>query len=309
MRKGTGILTLPKAVSRRIVKHMKVVVLEEYLRDVASAILDSAEVVYFDGGFIAKDTGRSRLLSVQLSANPTCIDELIDLKPDVILASLPDPFILPKLREELLKVFGKQVFLYHHDPMRLEEIYQMFETMGRELKKPEKGRALAHRVKAQVMDWSSNFYDRIKNKRVTFISKLDPLSLGGRWIPDMIRVASGHPQALLAQRYDQIVKWDEIVTYNPDVIIIALAGVPFQEALKSFKVLAGYPHWENIFAVKRGDVYFTDGQKYFNSPTPKLMDSMGILISAMAGFESGYITPRDSMYKLRFLELHRHKFL
>ena len=34
-----------------------------------------------------------------------------------------------------------------------------------------------------------------------------------------------------------------------------------------------------------------------------------VLLSAMAELDSGYITKRDEFYRLRFVELHRHRFL
>jgi hypothetical protein len=33
------------------------------------------------------------------------------------------------------------------------------------------------------------------------------------------------------------------------------------------------------------------------------------LVSAMAGLDAGYITKRDEFHRLRFVELHRHRFL
>lgn len=287
---------------------MKVLVLEDFLEETASRIVDPSEIVTLPGESGTREGGQFRFVSEQLCSRRLAIDALKALEPDCILTRLPDPDQLSRVREEIFSLYGRQVFVHHHDPVRLEDIYTMFEDVGRQLKKPEKGRELSHKVKAQIMDWSANFYDRMKNKRVTFISSVEPLMLGARWVPDMIRVASGHPQAILAKKEDQLIRWEEVVKFNPDVIIVAPKDLPFMEGVKSFKHFEKLPMWEKIYAVKRGDVFFTDGQAYFNKPTPKIIESMGILISAMAGFESGYITPRDSSYKLRYLELHRHKF-
>lgn len=286
---------------------MKVLVLEDFLQEVAARIIEPADIVTISAEATTR-AAEHRLVSEQLCSRRLSLDELKTLNPDCILTKLPDPDLLPRIREELFSLFGRQIFVHHHDPVRLDDIYTMFEEVGRQLKKPEKGRELSHKVKAQIMDWSANFYDRMKNKRVTYISSVEPLMLGGRWIPDMIRVASGHPQAAIGKKEDILIRWEDVVKFNPDVIIVAPKDKPFLEGVKTFKYFEKLPMWEKIYAVKRGDVFFTDGQSYFNKPTPKIIESMGILISAMAGFESGYITPRDSSYKLRYLELHRHKF-
>lgn len=251
---------------------------------------------------------RSKTLAERLSSSLVDVDRLLDAKPDVVITKLPHPDDLGILREELASVSGRKIALFHHDPIRLDEVYDMFDNVGKEIGVPEKGKALSQRVKAQVMDWCSNFYDRIRNKRVALVTSVNPLLLGGRWIPDMIRAASGHPQAMLAQEEDQRTSWEAIVKYNPDVLVIAPKNAPYPESLSCFEQFEKLPRWEEIYAVKRGDVFFTDGTSFFNHPTPRLIESMGILISAMAGLESGYITARDAMYRLRYLELHRHKF-
>lgn len=299
---------------------MKIVCLESFLAETVDYICGPDQIVgvlddpalpeqFKSIPRIAKRNGKTSLSwMLDLTFFAIDVDAFRLSQPDVIFTSLPDPDKLAAVKESLHSYFGKEVAVYHHAPIRLDEVFEMFDKVGKQLKDHEKGKALSQRLKAQMMDWSSNFYDRLKNKRVTFISSVEPLQLGGRWIPDMVRLASGSSQGLLAQEVDQPVRWEEIVSYNPDVIVVAPRNLSFEDTLKSFKIFEKFPHWEDIYAVKRGDVYFTDGVKFFNKATPALLDAMGILVSAMAGLESGYITPRDVMFKLRWLELQRHRF-
>jgi ABC-type Fe3+-hydroxamate transport system substrate-binding protein len=78
--------------------------------------------------------------------------------------------------------------------------------------------------------------------------------------------------------------------------------------VKTLKTLQEMNHWEDIPAVKRGDVVFAEGVALY-SPGPRFLDGAAVLVSVLAGLESGYITQRDEYFKLRFVELHRHKFL
>jgi iron complex transport system substrate-binding protein len=103
------------------------------------------------------------------------------------------------------------------------------------------------------------------------------------------------------------VRWEDVVAFNPDVIVVAPEGLDLKSSMASFKELSKLPHWEDLPAVKRSEVIFTDGIEHFYNPAVGIMDSMAILISAIAGFESGYITTRDTFYRLRWLELHRHR--
>ncbi len=99
----------------------------------------------------------------------------------------------------------------------------------------------------------------------------------------------------------------KIIAFHPDVIIVAPRGMELKASLASFKELSKLKGWEELPAVVRGEVIFTDGIKHFYNPTDGLVDSMAVLLSGIAGFESGYIAERDTFYRLRWLELHRHR--
>jgi iron complex transport system substrate-binding protein len=104
------------------------------------------------------------------------------------------------------------------------------------------------------------------------------------------------------------VTWDEIVAFKPDVIIVAPRGFDVNASARLFKRFEKLPGWEDVSAVKRGEVVFAPGLGLFDRPGPRIRDAMAILISAIAGLDSGYITPRDSFYRLRWIELQRHRF-
>jgi len=202
---------------------------------------------------------------------------------------------------------GFPVKICAHNPRTLSQVFEVFEALAADLGVPDHGRRLHNRVKAQMMNWVDNFYQRMKSKRVTLLSSVEPLGLAGFWVPDMIRLASAVSQAPSDGMGSRQTDWAEIVRFRPDVILVAPEGVALPQARGAFKVMEKLPGWEDVPAVKRGEVYFTGGLHNFYRPSARLMDSMAILISAVAGFEAGYITERDSFYKLRWLEMQRHR--
>jgi hypothetical protein len=60
--------------------------------------------------------------------------------------------------------------------------------------------------------------------------------------------------------------------------------------------------------VKRGEVIFCAGIDLYR-PGARFLKGAAILVSAIAGLDSGYITERDEYFKVRYLELHRHRFM
>ena len=252
------------------------------------------------------------LLEQGLSSARPDLKRIKELAPDLLLAFPPYQEQwseqLKALKEAFAALGLPATKLLCYSPRTLDQVYDFFVSVGRDLGIEAQGRALASRLKAQVMDWCDNFYERMKNKKVSLITSCDPLTLGGFWMPGMVALCSAHSQVRVSGKPSQRVEWHEIVQFAPDVIVIAPWNMDAKQAALQYRNFERRPDWEKIPAVKRGEVYFSDGLDHFNRPTPKLIDSMGILVSAIAGLESGYITARDSFYKLRWVELHRHKF-
>lgn len=237
---------------------------------------------------------------------------LAELQPDMVLTAHPgldNDAALRELQEELRAVTGvEDLRLHSFAPQSLDSLYEFFRDLGRVCGLPEKGIQRSSLIKAQFMDWADNFYDRTKSKKVTFLVGLDPFLLGGLWIPEMIRLASAVSQASGVGLPPRETSWNDIVAFNPEVIILALREESLESAIARLPELQRLAGWDDVLAVKRSQVFFCDGQRYFNQPFVNIIGSMSILISAMAGLESGYITERDSFYGLRWIELQRHRF-
>jgi iron complex transport system substrate-binding protein len=260
----------------------------------------------------AEDETLPRSLAA-LSRYPVRIDDIIALSPDLVLTSVVSESdtvaaTVLSLTEGLRALCGNNVRVLSYAPRSLDGVFEMFERSGKDLGVAGVGHELAQRSKAQMMDWADSFYERIKNKRVAFLESVDPLQLGGYWIPDMIRFASAISMELPRGESGTLIKWDDIVAFNPDVIVVAPRGFDLLGSARLFKVFEKYRGWESIAAVKRGEVIFAPGKGLFDRPGPRIREAMAVLISAIAGLESGYITPRDSFYRLRWLELQRHRF-
>ena len=251
------------------------------------------------------------ILADNLSSDYLVLDKLQALQPDTVITISwdyeDDEDLKSQLRDCLCEFLGYPARLFMFNPHNLPRLLDMFESLGKDLKVPDKGHSLAQRAKAQFMNWSDNFYERTRNKKVTFLAGIDPFLLGGRWIPDIVRGCSALPQNAGSRRGNEEVSWDEIRSFRPDVLIVAPAGMPIRDARRSFMDLEKLPGWDDIPAVKRGEVFFSDGEKYFFRATPSIVESGAVIISAIAGLEAGYISDRESMFRLRFLEMNRHK--
>lgn len=258
----------------------------------------------------------SSVIESRLSLYKLDLKALKSCAPDIILTTAKldeQDCSLSQLRQAVHAELGSSVKLFSYDPTRLESIYEMYQHLGTVLNVARAGIELSGRLKAQFMDWSDNFYERTRGKKVSFINAFTPgakfeLSLSGKWIPDMVHLTSAVSQQRFAGEADAQVAWKDLVSFAPDVVVFAPVDQDLKFSVSMLSSFEKMPNWDQIPAVKRGEFVFCDGKIFFNTPGPKLLDSMGILISAIAGLESGYIADRDSFYRLRWVELHRHKF-
>ncbi len=238
-------------------------------------------------------------------------DKLCGTNPDVILTvvSDADPASFCKWAEGVFEQeLGRPVRVRAFSILSLQLMYEAFEEIGVLVGRAREGRALTNRIRAQLMDWGDNFYARMKNKRVSVLSSLQPLRVAGRWIPDLVKTASAQPQVLAINEADRSTSWREMEAFRPDVIVVAPEGFTLAESVKTLPLLEKIAEWSGLPAVKRGEVIFCEGESLYR-PGPKLLKGAAVLFSAIAGLESGYITARDEFFRLRFVELHRHRFL
>lgn len=249
-------------------------------------------------------------LSQSLSAENVDLEALKRLSPSLVFTDfegLDSESERVRREGELSQLIGKEVRLIALRARSLEGVYGAIEKVGEVVGRSPAAREMCNRIKAQIMDWCDAFYDRMKNKRVSVLSSVTPLRLAGKWIPDLVKAASCIPQYNSLGGGAKEVTWREIEEFRPDVIVVAPEGYALEESVKTLRFLERNPTWESVPAVKRGEVIFCDGLGLY-LPGPKILSGVSQLISGIAGLESGYITDRDSFYRLRWVELHRHRF-
>jgi len=230
---------------------------------------------------------------------------LKETRPDLLISFFQGQFS-PNLEDSFQSLVEYPLKVFYPPVYSLETIYAAYEDLGTQIGSATEGRNYSQRIKAQYMNWADNFYDRTKNKKVVFLSSISPLKIAGLWISDMIKLISCIPMNNSGDT-DSVTSWDDIVAFRPDVMVFAPKNSDIDESSKIFLELEKQSFWEKIPAVKRGEVIFTNGIDHFYNPCFNLIESMGILVSSVAGFDAGYITPKESFHRLRWLELNRHK--
>lgn len=112
---------------------------------------------------------------------------------------------------------------------------------------------------------------------VATIEWTEPLMAAGNWIPELVEMAGGQSLWGVIGKHSPYLKWDDLVTTDPEIIVIMPCGFGLKRTRQETQAMAKNPNWQNLQAVKNGKVYITDGNSYFNRPGPRLVDSLEIL--------------------------------
>jgi iron complex transport system substrate-binding protein len=106
--------------------------------------------------------------------------------------------------------------------------------------------------------------------RVIALQRLQPVRVGGFWIPEMISIAGGEDVAGDPGLTPPKVSWGELESLRPDVILV-MPEVPLEDGRAQ-----AMEHWERIAALGALRSFAVDGT-LFSDPGPRLVDAVELL--------------------------------
>ncbi|HEX5593125.1 MAG TPA: cobalamin-binding protein [Solirubrobacterales bacterium] len=108
--------------------------------------------------------------------------------------------------------------------------------------------------------------------RVLALEWLDPLFLGGHWIPEMIELASGASIAGRAGQKSPQVAWEDLRGLDPDIVVSMPCGWYLDDSRA--QALA---HRERLEELGARRVFAVDAASTFSRPGPRLVDGVELL--------------------------------
>ncbi len=248
------------------------------LRDEVAVVTQAA--VHEGMSSLEIDQTVKALTAQGLSVYELDVEKLQSLKPDLILTQALCEVCAPSYEavERAVRVLGEKPLIVSLEPCTLDEVFETIRAVGEATGALERAERLISALRARV--------ERVRERtdalaleerpRVLALEWLDPLYVGGHWVPELIELAGGEPPNPAGEPSYEI-DWPDVERFNPDVIVLMPCGFSVERALEELDVLRDYEGWEELRAVKNGEVYLTHGSYYFNRPGPRLVTGLEIL--------------------------------
>ncbi len=120
-----------------------------------------------------------------------------------------------------------------------------------------------------------------EKKKVLTVEWLDPVYIGGMWVPEMIDICGGEYLLAAPGKPAQCVDYAALEKINPDVVVVKPCGFDLNKTQSDFELLNSNIPWKGWNAWETGQVYLVDGNAYFNRPGPRIIDSLEILAACV----------------------------
>ncbi|HEY0481250.1 MAG TPA: ABC transporter substrate-binding protein [Kofleriaceae bacterium] len=162
-------------------------------------------------------------------------------------------------------------------PARLADVLGDIERVGEALGHGDRGAAVRAALDRRIRSIAERAAAISARPRVVTLEWLDPLMVGGTWMPDLVEIAGGVAIGAVAGAPAPTIDASALAAMAPHVVVIKPCGFTIERSLAERDVI------ERGVLRMRGDVrvYLTDGNAFFNRPGPRLVESIEILAACV----------------------------
>jgi iron complex transport system substrate-binding protein len=220
-------------------------------------------------------------------------------KPDLIVAQGLCEVCSPFTKEigRAVRILGGTPDVLVLDPHDLDDILVSIMDVAEKVGRVKEGRKLVSSLQKRIDAVRSR---RIENRpKVACIEWVDPLFTAGHWVPQMVDYAGGINGMSVAGEQSRRMQIDELVGFDPDVIVMMPCGYGIKRTLEEMEILKRSKKWNSLRAVKDRRVYAVEAGSYFSKPGPRTVVGLEILAKIMHPGASRKIkVPRGTYRKI-----------
>jgi iron complex transport system substrate-binding protein len=204
---------------------------------------------------------------------------LRELKPDLILTQelCEVCAVSYKTVERAARLFEADVKVVSLEPNTIADIFENIRMVAELTERKTEADKLISNLNTRL--------DRVREKtkgiasrpRTLMLEWLEPPFAPGHWVPEQVAIAGGDHAFGKAGRKSVTTTAEEISAYAPEVIVLIPCGYYKEDILRQLPRTNLPAGWNDLPAVKSGEVWATDATSYFSRPGPRVVDGVEIL--------------------------------
>jgi iron complex transport system substrate-binding protein len=156
------------------------------------------------------------------------------------------------------------------DPSTLGEVLADIPRLAEAAGVPEAGEQLVAAA-GERLEAVERAVEDAPRPRVAALEWMDPIYIGGHWVPQMIELAGGEDLLGLPGEKSRTAGWDEVEAAAPEVVVSMPCGYYAEQAA------AETMRWRKRLGQLGARVVAVDAAAYFSRPGPRLVDGVELL--------------------------------
>jgi iron complex transport system substrate-binding protein len=156
------------------------------------------------------------------------------------------------------------------DPSTLGEVLADIPRLAEAAGVPEAGERLAEEL-GERLEAVERAVEGARRPRVAALEWLDPVFIGGHWVPQMIELAGGEDVLGLPGEKSRTAEWSEVEAAAPEVVVSMPCGYYAEQAA------AETMRWRRHLDLLGARAFAVDAAAYFSRPGPRLVEGVELL--------------------------------
>ena len=229
---------------------------------------------------LAIDRAVRQVLRDALSIYEIDLERLQKAQPEVIVTqdlcevcavSLDD------VRSAVARLARQDVTIVNLHPTRLDDIWTDILRVAEAIGRAGPAAQVVADLRARVGDIGRRAAGlRDRPPRVLTIEWIDPVMIGGMWMPELVTIAGGEPLVTGPGDHAPTLSREQLASLDPDVVLVKPCGFSLDRTLAELDALR-----EALPRGWRARVYVADGNAYFHRPGPRIVESLEILAACL----------------------------
>jgi iron complex transport system substrate-binding protein len=212
---------------------------------------------------------------------------LANARPDLILTQELCDVCAVSYKDvtEAVRRMDGDITVVSLEPTSIEGMFNTISTVGAMAEAEDEAVGLLELLRERLAAIENRALERrlagIPPRRVVCLEWLDPPFAAGHWVPEQVRRAGGWELLGAAGERSVETTWEAVRDVDPEQLMLMPCGFDAHRTAREYERMAKPEWFDELRAVRNGELFALDGSGYFSRPGPRVIDGIALLAELM----------------------------